>query len=247
VSELAATIREALAALAASDRKLTRFGAAQHRYELAPPIESAPAELPDDLRELVTTVGSGGAGPGYGFIPIARGLAHPIAPPPGITAWTHALPVAHLGCGYAALVPLDGDARGELWIDARAIGRVGPAFGTFTAAYLAWIDALAHNAWPLDVIPPGQCALAGALSGFLGMIEQQQGLAAGALAGPALRDALGQLGPGAIQIAGDEGPLFAKGEPVDPCLTCARLLDALAADGLRRDVLVAGVPPLPCR
>jgi len=247
VSELAATIREALAALAASDRKLARFGAAQHRYELAPPIDEAPADLPDDVRDFVTTVGNGGAGPGYGVIPIARGLAHLIAPPPGIAGWTRALPVAHLGCGYAALVPLDGDARGELWIDARAIGRVGPAFGTFTACYLAWIDALAHQAWPLDVIPPGVCALAGALSGYLGMVEQQGGLAEGGLAGPALREALGQLGPGAIQIAGDEGPLFDKGEPVDPCLTCARLVDALAADGLRRDVLVAGLAPLPCR
>lgn len=246
MSELAATIREALAALAASDKKLARFGAAQHRYELAPPIDD-PGDLPDDLRDFVTTVGSGGAGPGYGFLPIVRGLARPIAPPPGITAWTRGVPVAHLGCGYLAVVPLDGDARGELWIDARAIGRVGPAFGTFTACYLAWIDALAHGAWPLDVIPPGQCALASALSGYLGMIERQQGLAEGALTGPALREALGALGVGAIQIAGDEGPLFGKGEPVDPCLTCARLVDALAADGLRRDVLVPGVPPLPCR
>lgn len=248
MSELAVTVREAVAALAASDRPLRRFGAAHHRYVLAPPLAEAPAGLPDDLATFVTEIGSGGAGPGYGWFAIERAVDHLVEPPPSISAFTRALPICHLGCGYAAIVPLDGTARGEVWIDARAIGLVAPIHATFTGCYLAWIDALAHGGWPMDHIPPGGCALASALSGYLAMTERRCGLATGTLAGDALREALDALGPGAIQIAAESSiALFAAGDPVDPCLTCARLVDALVPDGLRRDVVSPGRPALPAR
>ncbi|MBA3538295.1 MAG: hypothetical protein H0T79_01580, partial [Deltaproteobacteria bacterium] len=38
MSELVTTIRQAVAELAANDRAFRRFGAAQHHYELAPPL-----------------------------------------------------------------------------------------------------------------------------------------------------------------------------------------------------------------
>jgi hypothetical protein len=248
VNELASTVREALAALTVADRKLTRFGAAHHGYVLAPPLAAAPADLPDDLRDFATMIGSGGAGPGYGWFPVERAVNHLLAPAPGVTAYTRALPISHLGCGYAIVLPLDGSARGEVWLDARAIGKVEPIHGTFTGCYLGWIDALANNAWPLDLIPPAMCSVPAALSGYFGMVERNLGIPENQLAGEQLRAALGDLGPGSIQIAGElEGSLFHKGEPVDPCLTCARLLDTLAADGLRRDAVVPGVTPLPGR
>lgn len=247
MSELAATIREAVAALAASDRSATRFGATQHRYTLAPPLATAPDDLPDDMRTFVTEVASGGAGPGYGWFPVEKALRYVLTPPAGVTAYAHALPICHLGCGYAAIVPLDGPARGEVWIDASAVGICTAKYGTFTGFYLAWIDALAHNGWPADHIPPGVCSVASALSGYLGMVERQLGVESGSLAGEPLREALAQLGPGSIQIGADGGRLFAKGDTVDPCLTCARLLDALAADGLRRDVVAPGILAFPGR
>lgn len=247
MSELAATIREAVAALAASDRSAIRFGATQHRYTLAPPLATAPDDLPDDLRTFVTEVASGGAGPGYGWFPVEKALRYVLTPPAGVTAYAHALPICHLGCGYAAIVPLDGPARGEVWIDASAVGICTAKYGTFTGFYLAWIDALAHNGWPADHIPPGVCSVASALSGYLGMVERQLGVESGSLAGEPLREALAQLGPGSIQIGADGSTLFAKGDTVDPCLTCARLLDALAADGLRRDVVAPGILAFPGR
>ena len=247
MSELAATIREAVAALAASDRSAIRFGATQHRYTLAPPLATAPDDLPDDMRTFVTEVASGGAGPGYGWFPVEKALRYVLTPPAGVTAYAHALPICHLGCGYAAIVPLDGPARGEVWIDASAVGICTAKYGTFTGFYLAWIDALAHNGWPADHIPPGVCSVASALSGYLGMVERQLGVESGSLAGEPLREALAQLGPGSIQIGADGSTLFAKGDTVDPCLTCARLLDALAADGLRRDVVAPGILAFPGR
>ncbi|HEX4422377.1 MAG TPA: SMI1/KNR4 family protein, partial [Kofleriaceae bacterium] len=173
-TELLATLREAIAALAAADPAHRRFGAAQHRYQLAPPLAPAQlaaleaalgATLPDDLRDFATHVAAGGAGPYYGIVPIDRGAAYVVTPvsaslsaspnasidaPSGAPAraaapaaphapWTRGLPVSHLGCGYAAIVALDGAARGEVWIDARTLGVSAPIAPSFTAFMLDWI------------------------------------------------------------------------------------------------------------
>ncbi|TMQ02712.1 MAG: hypothetical protein E6J91_50475 [Deltaproteobacteria bacterium] len=277
MSELWTTAREAVRALAAADPGLRRFGAAHHRYELLPPLSAAAlasvehrlgAALPDDLRDLATGLAAGGAGPGYGLVPIdlsvgltagltaglaagltaglTAGLGGAVAAPPGVP-WTRGLPLAHLGCGYTAVAALDGAARGEIWIDARAVGVVRPIQPTATALYLDWIDRLAHARWPELPIPPGACALAAALSGYLARCEAEHGVAAGALSGPALRDALSRLGPGAIEIAAASSPWFDDGDRVDPCIACARLIADLAGDGLRGDVVAPGAPPRPMR
>jgi hypothetical protein len=67
------------------------------------------------------------------------------------------------------------------------------------------------------------------------------------LAGAALRDALSRLGPGAIEIAAEASPWFDDGDRVDPCIACARLIENLAGDGLRRDVVAPGALPRPQR
>lgn len=256
MSELLATVREAVHALAEADRALRRFGAAHHRYTLWPPLAAAEldalerrlgAVLPDDVRAFAAEVGAGGAGPGYGVVPLDRAAAYAVAAPVG-APWRRGLPLAHLGCGYAAVAPLDGRARGEIWIDARAIGVAAPIHGSFTAFYLDWIDRLAHARWPEAHVPPGACALAAALSGYLAHCEAEAGAAAGTLAGEALREALSRLGPGAIEVAAESSVgWFDDRDRVDPCIACARLIDNLAAEGLRRDVVAAGVLPRPLR
>jgi len=256
VSELLATVREAVRALATADPKLRRFGAWRHRYELSPPLAPAAlaalsgqlgAALPEDVAGFAAEVGVGGAGPGYGIVPIDRAAAYVVAAPAN-APWTRGLPLAHLGCGYTAVVVLDGGARGEIWIDARAIGVTRPIQPSFTAFYLDWIDRLAHARWPQSHVPPGTCALAAALSGYLAHCEAERGLPAGSLAGDALREALARLGPGAIEIAAESSVAwFDDNDRVDPCIACARLLDNLAADGLSREVVAPGVLPRPLR
>jgi len=145
------------------------------------------------------------------------------------------------------VVALDGSARGEVWIDARAIGVVRPIQPGVTALYLDWIDRLAHARWPEPHVPAGACALAAALSGYLARCEAEAGAPAGTLAGAALRDALSRLAPGAIEIAAEASPWFDDGDRVDPCIACARLIEDLAGDGLRRDVVAPGAPPRPLR
>ena len=221
MSELVATLHEAVAALAASDRSLKRFGARVHRYELQAP--SPPSiDVPDDLRELVTTFASGGAGPYYGW---------QIGPRYRLGE-RDAIVVGHMGCGYAAVI-----VEGAVWIDASAIGVVAPIAPSFIAYYTGWIDRLANNQLPDAFVPAGACALANALGGYLGVHEQRLGLAPGTIAGEALREALAQLGDGAIEIAAQRSPLYADGARVDPCIACAKLLANL---GLSDDVVARG-------
>ena len=256
MSELFARLREILAALTASDPPCKRFGAAQHRYELSPPVTEielsqieerlAGVTLPEDYLDYVTRFSAGGVGPYYGLLRADRAAAFPIAAPTGVTAWQRALPIAHVGCGYAAIMPLDGSAVGQIWIDARQLGVVEPVRASFTAFYLDWIDRLAHAQWLDPFVPPDRCPIVTALSGYLAMCEQQHGVAP--LEGDALRDALGELGPGAIEVTADGTlSLFHPGDRVDPCVACARALEGLSGQGLRADVVAPGLPPLPAR
>lgn len=251
-------LREILGAFGASDPTFKRFGAARHRYELAAPItDAALAEieeriagtLPEDYLDYVTRVSAGGVGPYYGMFRADRAAAFLITAPAGLTAWQRALPLTHLGCGYAAVMPLDGPAVGQIWIDARQLGLVAPIRASFTAFVLDWIDRLANSQWLDAFVPPGRCAITTALSGYLGLCEERLGIPAGTLDGQPLKDALADLGPAAIEVTADEASgLFHPGDRVDPCIACARALQGLSEQhGLRHDVVAAGVPPLPSR
>jgi hypothetical protein len=220
-----------LAEIAAGDRALRRFGASRHRYEMEPPM-ALDADVPEDYRRFVQTIGAGGAGPYYGLVSASHAVAHPIDGP-----WGRGIPIGHLGCGYAAMLSL----AGPVWIAARAIGVVREIRPSFTAYYVSWLAQLAANELPESFVPTGVCPLPTALGGYLGICEQELGLAPGTIAGSDLTAALGRLGPGSIEIAAEAAqPLFADGDRVDPCIACACLLDNL---GVGRDVIVPGIAP----
>lgn len=218
MSELADEVR---AVLGKADRGLRRFGARAHRYELRPVATLA---LPAELATFAAEVGAGGAGPGYGVLPLER-----IRPLHGL--W----PIAHLGCGYVAAVHEGGE-----------VVMVAPTLTTriasgFLAWYADWLARLGRGAALEPLVEPGTCALAGALSGYLGMAEERRG---GPLSDAQLREVLGELGPGAIAIAAEDGNLmFDPGDPVDPCVACAVLVANLEMAGLRSDVVAPGVLP----
>jgi hypothetical protein len=207
--------------LSSADRGLRRFGAASHRYALLP---TATLPLPAELATFAAEVGAGGAGPGYGILPLDR-----------IARTGELWPVAHLGCGYVAAV----HERGEVVMIAPTVtARIASGF---LAWYADWIERLGRGA-PVDpVVAPGTCALANALSAYLAMAEARLG---GPLADDQLRETLDALGPGAIAIAAEDGNLlFDPGDPVDPCVACAVLVANLAGQGLRPDVVAKGLPP----
>jgi hypothetical protein len=173
-------------------------------------------DLPEEVALFAREVGAGGAGPGYGLVPLDK-----------LARVGDLWPVAHMGCGYVAAV----HARGDVVLVTPTI-TVRLADG-FLAWYADWLARLGRNA-PVDpIVAPGTCALAGALSAYLGIAEER---------GDSVETALAQLGPGAIAIAAEAGNLlFQLGDPVDPCVACALLIANLGVDPA---IVAPGVRPL---
>lgn len=157
--------------------------------------------------------------------------------------WHGVVLLSHLGCGYLAYLVLEGPHRGQVWMDLGSNGPAARIAPHFIAFYTDWLSAAQRNEWPATHVQPGSCALALALSGYLGHIERQLGREAGALSDTELRGALASLGPGAIQIAAEtkSSPAIAAASPiVDPCLVCERMLLELSNLGLQRAAIAPG-------
>jgi cytidine deaminase len=136
---------------------------------------------------------------------------------------------------------VSGPRRGQVWLDAEPVGVVACIASHFIAFFTAWLAALQQAEWPAAQLPAGRCALAQALSGYLGVVEQRLGLAAGALGERELREALSALGPGSVQVVADasRSPLLPRDTVVAPCLACEQLLSGLAEHGMARSALAA--------
>ena len=77
------TVHRRLEYLAGRDPEFTIFGSESHQYRLGLPLpekrvaefeREMGVELPADYRSFVTTVGNGGAGPGYGLTPLGAAV-----------------------------------------------------------------------------------------------------------------------------------------------------------------------------
>lgn len=266
MTDFLSTLRDAIAHLATHDPACKRFGARHHGYRVGPPLAAARLDaieaalevrLPDDYRDHVTVLSDGGAGPYYGLMPLdhpaqlasARGTFVPDPSRAGAALYQGVVGLAHLGCGYVAVLVVRGDAAGQVWLDARnSDDGVVPIHADFRAFMLEWIETLAHNRWPRGFITPGRCALPSALSAYLGSVEDRAGVARGTLSDDATREALGSIGPGGIATAeSGDTPFFASGDLVDLCPVCEHTVENLLPKGLRRDQLRPGLPSIPQR
>ena len=151
-------IREGIAELGLLDPEVADYAARLHRYELAPPVEEAvvsqfekqhDVELPSEYRTFLLTIGSGGAGPGYGLEPFPN-----VELDIGSRRRLRFLRLAHLGCGLFDVLVLDKDEAGNMWADERVDGRgVGPyelegesSRTGFDRWYRLWLAAALANA-----------------------------------------------------------------------------------------------------
>lgn len=88
--------------------------------------------LPEEYRRFVTVVADGGLGPFYGMMSLQTSLAHAAAPTepfrPGDRLWPipGVLPLCDYGCGMTSLLVLNGESRGEVWMDDPSTDTVQP-------------------------------------------------------------------------------------------------------------------------
>jgi hypothetical protein len=141
-------LRERLMLLRAIDRRLEVFGAASHRYDLAPPLAHRDlvalearlgAGLPEEYRVFVLEIGSEGAGPHHGLVaPRLRpgtSLARAYDPAVGDDG---GLVIADHGDGAVSVLAVTGPWRGQIFAE-HDVEVVAEASGFF-AWYAGWLD-----------------------------------------------------------------------------------------------------------
>ena len=246
-------LRRGTDATAASDPKLERMGAAQHRYQTLPPLGEARtlalekrigAKLPGDLRAFVRRFSSGGVGPYYGMFPIEKA---PILPAPEGAPWTRSLGLIHAGCGYMLAMPLDGENEGQIWMHADSINTYFGVTSSFSELYAGWRVFMEQGEWLPEAPPEGECSVPDAFSNYFRSVEEKLGVGEDELSSEQVADALAGIPAHAIKIGSDDSPIFEPEDAIDPCQTCVQLLLAFQQRGLRRDALVPGATPIPSR
>ncbi|WP_437600226.1 tetratricopeptide repeat protein [Sorangium sp. So ce590] len=263
------------------DPWLNRFGARAHGYRLRPPLTprelqrieaSCGARIPADYAAFLTRVGSAGAGPYDGLLPLdgpgqleslTGEFPHtrPYRPDPRTLtaperAALHAdeavrgtVALAHMGCGYFSVLVIRGPRAGSVWADLRPAGLgVVPTHDSFTAWYRGWIEALSRGEPARIPVEPGRCSAPAALSDYLASWERQHALRPGALDEAGTRRALREIPDGGIAIQAEASRYFDAGDPVSPCPSCQHMFEHFfQRDMLRPAQLRPGVPPRAAR
>jgi len=233
----------ALSHLRSHDPEFRLHGALGHRYTLNAPLSGIDAiesqlgfRLPDDYRTFLS-IGNGGAGPYYGILPFDPAGAQGVFP--ATEAWLEddadfmtsaseagTVALGHVGCGYFAILVVNGPARGQVWYDVRGVGEgYYPAYRSFGDYYGDWIR-LATSGQALSCpAPEGLCALPSVLGSYTAET----------------------LRPGAIRIQtmGTEiVRYFDDDDDIHMCPRCHALVTAWARQGsLRVEHFVPGLLP----
>ncbi len=204
-------------------------------------LEADIGPLPGDYRDFVTTVAADGAGPGYGLLspllprqrPLARGA---FAPPDGATddgMPGGCLALGHAGCGIMWLLVLNGESRGQVWVDGRSSGgavrRVADSFDDW---YRGWLDAATRGAELWVQWDPKGCAIPQLLSNVLRSIEEDGVSGDGAAA-----ELPNRVGAGTVSSACVGDGYFDHGAPLAPCRSCVYLTNRF---GLTDEVFASG-------
>jgi tetratricopeptide (TPR) repeat protein len=246
--------RAAVEELGAHDPDFEHFGAATHRYALGPPLpddslgeleRTSGAKLPADYAAFVARVSAGGAGPGYGLLPLdtraqlallagefpyqrpvrptqrkleagqLEALEKPLG---GVVA------LAHHGCDYMSVLVVRGPRAGSVWIDLRAAGLgLVPTHDSFSDWYRDWLRATAAGEWPELPVEPGICAVFQLITGHLHAAEEKLDLAAGSLTEEQTRLALAELPTGSVGALAQKSFYYDEGDGIPPCPVCEHM------------------------
>ncbi|WP_437818863.1 hypothetical protein [Sorangium sp. So ce1078] len=263
------------------DPWLNRFGAREHGYRLLPPLApeelrrveaSSGARIPADYAAFLTRVGSAGAGPYHGLLPLdgpgqieslTGDFPHtrPYRPEPRVMSASEraalrtdeavrgTIALAHMGCGYFSVLVVRGPRAGSVWADLRAAGSgLLPTHDSFTAWYRDWIEALSKGAPAELPINAPRCAAPAAISDYLMAWERERKLPPGTAGEARVRQALREIPDGGIAIQAEASRYFDAGDPVSPCPSCQHMFEHFfQKDMMRPAQLRPGVPPRAAR
>jgi hypothetical protein len=180
----------------AARRKLAPFGSSDRDFHLEPPTVEAEVSdfervcgvtLPSEYRTFITTLGDGGAGPGYGLLSLTRGLEYDVEPvtpellrrPFEFTEFTDALhlldretdeyaprpgsiTISDAGCYLRHFIVVTGPTRGQMWVDhTTSDSGYWPLGVDFLTWYERWLDGVlagGNGIWWSGFVPRGHPA-----------------------------------------------------------------------------------------